>query len=330
MKIAITGASGFIGNELIKELLQNTDVKITALTRGSSPKNPEALGLPESEKKRVSWRVTDYSKSGLEDVLTGADIVVHLAAVRGTTDSREDYDVNEEITEKILNAMTVCGVKRIIFASSISVYDDVMQIPWKENSPLQPRTMYGASKIECERLIRELAEKKDFKFSILRIAQVLGLKETRRGMMNVFLDTAAAKGQIKVIGESKAKRQYIYVDDLIKIITMLIERKAKELEEKGSEIINVGMPEAYTNLEIAQIINEVFANPTPIDYDNSKPETIKPSEMDIGYLKEKIKYMPRDMKESIEDIKIQIPSFRGLSDASAYLTGKYGAKSPAI
>ncbi len=305
MKIAITGGRGFIGEELIDELLKTEETEITVLTREELSKENKEISSDETYNRRISLVNTDYSQESLERVLCGIDIVIHLAAVRGTSTCREDYVVNEELTEKILKAMKVCSVKRIVFASTISVYDDVDTIPWKENSPLKARTMYGDSKIACEKLINEYAEENGFDYSIIRIAQVLGLGEKRRGMMNVFLDTAEAGGQIKVIGKSKAKRQYVYIKDLVKIISSLATRNGDGLREDGSETINVGMPNAYTNLEIAQIVNEVYENLTPIEYDDSTAETIKASEMDIAYLEELLRYVPRDMKESIEDIKMR-------------------------
>ena len=208
MRIAITGASGFIGTELLS-LLKETDNTVVALTRGSSDAEDEA---------QVLWRTTDYSKESLTEVLAGTDTVVHLAGVRGTTPDPADYVINEEMTESILAAMAVAGVKRIVFASTISVYDDETLIPWTEETPLKGRTAYGDSKIRCEKLIRKYADECGFTYGIVRIAQVLGLGEKRRAMMNVFIDTAAAGGQLRVIGRSVVKRQYLYVKDLVKIL----------------------------------------------------------------------------------------------------------------
>lgn len=287
MRIAITGASGFIGTELLEEL-NKYQLEIVGLTRGSVPVNST---------KNVFWRVTDYSYADLAKALSGVDVIVHLAGVRGTTAYPNDYIVNETMTGEILKAMTDCGVKRIVFASTISVYNNVDTMPWTEESPLEPRTMYGDSKISCEKLIRDYSKRYGFDYSILRIAQVLGLGEKRRGMMNVFLDTAAAGGEITVIGKSEAKRQYIYVKDLVDIIARLATC------DDGSQILNVGMPNAYTNLEIAQIVNDVYGNKTPINYDDSKPETIQSSFMSIDRLRNEFSWVPLDMREAIAAIK---------------------------
>ena len=294
MRIAVTGASGFIGTELLTELKERNHTVI-ALTRG---------GSVHTDSPYCVWRETDYTEESLAKVLDGADAVIHLAGVRGTTSDPDDYVINEIMTDNLIKGMSSAGLKRIVFASTISVYDDVDTIPWQEEYPLKGRTMYGCSKIECEDKIRFSAEALGYTFAIIRIAQVLGLGEKRRGMMNVFLDTAREGGEIKVIGKSEAKRQYIYVKDLVKIMVMLVAGEGSEYAA-GNITVNAGMPHAYTNLEIAKIVNKVYGNETPINYDDSSPETIKPSCMDITRLKEKLEYLTLDMEEAIKDIRIR-------------------------
>lgn len=292
MRIAITGASGFIGTELLS-LLKETDNTAVALTRGSSDAEDGA---------RLLWRTTDYSKDSLTEVLAGTDTVVHLAGVRGTTPDPADYVINEEMTENLLAAMAAAGVKRIVFASTISVYDDETLIPWTEDAPLKGRTAYGDSKIRCEKLIRKYADECGFTYGIVRIAQVLGLGEKRRAMMNVFIDTAAAGGQLRVIGRSVVKRQYLYVKDLVKILAALACGNDCFSADQNI-VINAGMPSAYTNLEIAQTVNRVFENDTPIDYDDSKEETIRASWMSIDLLTEKLGICPLDMEDALRAMK---------------------------
>lgn len=289
MKIAVTGASGFIGTELLAELAGRKDTEIIGLRRSCS----ESEKMPDNQV--LKWIDTDYEISGLTKALDGVDAVIHLAGVRGTSSDPADYAVNIDITENLLKAMQASGTGRIVFASTISVYDDVDLIPWKTDSPLKGRTAYGDSKIICEQLIRKWSEHADLSYGIVRIGQVLGKGEKRRGMMNVFLDSAKEHKQIKVIGRSEAKRQYIYVKDLVRIL-------ADTALAADDMIINAGMPNAYTNLEIAQIINRVFDNPVPIDYDDSSPETIRASWMDISGLKERFGYEPLDMEEAVRDL----------------------------
>ena len=292
MRIAVTGASGFIGTELLSGLKKRKGIKVTAITRGGSAR---------ADSPFCTWKETDWSVKSLAEALEGADAVIHLAGVRGTGSDPAEYAVNTEMTRNLLEAMTAAGTKRIVFASTISVYDDENGIPWKEDSALKGRTMYGESKISCERLIREYAAKGGFTYGIVRIAQVLGEGEKRRGMMNVFIDTAASGGTLRVMGRSEAKRQYIYVKDLAEILAMLAEGSGGA--DAGKDIIvNAGMPSAYTNLGIAKTVNAVFGNTTPIEYDDSFPETIRSSHMDISRL-EKLGYTPLDMEAAVKALK---------------------------
>jgi UDP-glucose 4-epimerase len=139
-------------------------------------------------------------------------------------------------------------------------------------------------------------------YGIARIAQVLGEGEKRRGMMNVFLDTARDRGTIKVMGRSVLKKQYIYVKDLVEVLTILALGN-ENYSADSNIIVNIGMPEAYSNLEVAQIVNDVYGNPTPIDYDDSYPEKGRPFHMDISRLRNEIGYEPLNMKEAIGDFR---------------------------
>ena len=293
MKIAVTGASGFIGTELLAVLNKREDVSVIALTR-------DASGHEDSE--RCEWRSTGYSFEGLVSALEGADIIIHLAGVRGTENDPVKFLVNEVMTDRIVQAMWRCHAKRIVFASTMSVYNDDSLMPWTEDAPLKGRSCYGDSKANCERAIREYAEKHDITYGIARIAQVLGEGEKRRGMMNVFLDTARDHGTIKVMGKSVLKKQYIFVKDLVEILALLA-MGSGNWDTARNIVVNAGMQDAYSNLEVARIVNEVFGNPAPIDYDDSYPEKGRPFHMDISRLKNDLGYMPLDMKEAVSALK---------------------------
>ena len=289
MKIAVTGASGFIGTELLALLNKREDISVIALTRDTS-------GHENSE--RCEWRSTGYSFEGLVSALEGADIIIHLAGVRGTENDPVKFLINEVMTDRIVQAMWRCHAKRIVFASTMSVYNDDDLMPWTEDAPLKGRSCYGDSKANCERTIREYAKNHDITYGIARIAQVVGEGEKRRGMMNVFLDTARDHGTIKVMGKSALKKQYIYVKDLVEVLAILALGN-ESYQADSNIIVNVGMLEAYSNLEVAKIVNDVYGNQTPIDYDDSYPEKGRPFHMDISRLRSELGYEPLDMRDAI-------------------------------
>lgn len=288
MKIAVTGASGFIGREILKELKEREHVVIHALTRRKT----------EEDETNLFWKETDYSTDSLTEAMKGCDAVIHLAAIRGTTGSIADYHENEILTERVLLAMKQAEVKRIVFASSIAVYSDTASIPWTDTQALTPKTLYGITKASCEYLCEYYCRLHNSHYTILRIAQVLGAGEKRKGMMNVFLDTAKAKGKIKVIGKSEAKRQYIYVKDLAKVFA----EAALETNEQDA-VYPVGMKDAFTNLEIARYVNAVLDNETPILYEDAFPETIEPSCMEVSKTEEHFHITFRNMEQALEDFR---------------------------
>ena len=296
MKIAVTGASGFIGTELLALLNKREDISVIALTRDTS-------GHENSE--RCEWRSTGYSFEGLVSALEGADIIIHLAGVRGTENDPVKFLINEVMTDRIVQAMWRCHAKRIVFASTMSVYNDDDLMPWTEDAPLKGRSCYGDSKANCERTIREYAKNHDITYGIARIAQVVGEGEKRRGMMNVFLDTARDHGTIKVMGKSVLKKQYIYVKDLVEVLAILALGN-ESYQADSNIIVNVGMLEAYSNLEVAKIVNDVYGNQTPIDYDDSYPEKGRPFHMDISRLRSELGYEPLDMREAVTEFRNNI------------------------
>ena len=277
MKIAVTGASGFVGGSVAEKLIEN-GVEVIQVSRSN----------------------TDYSVASIAEVIRGADKVIHLAAVRGGDGSMSDYRDNERITENLLSAMKDADAKQVIYASSRMVYSGEDAIPWKETDIPAPNSLYGISKMEGENLCSYYSRKYGFGSTAVRIAQVMGTGEKVRNMMSVFLEKAAGGEQLKVIGKSRAKRQYIYVKDLAEVFCRIA-----LADSKGQNVINAGMEQAYTNLEIAQIFSESFGLPQP-EYDDSKPETITPSIMDVSKMIEETGFIPRDMKAAAEAIRQEL------------------------
>ncbi|MEF3424808.1 NAD-dependent epimerase/dehydratase family protein [Bacteroides cellulosilyticus] len=292
MRVAITGAGGFIGSKVLKKLMDYEGIDILALSRERYD------GVPLN---KVRWGRTDYSVNSLSGILGNVDVIIHLAATRGTQGLISDYHVNEIITENILLVMNKLNIKHIVFASSIAVYSDITKIPWQENICLQPKTLYGISKASCEYLCIFYAHKFKFRYTILRIAQVLGIEERRKGMMNNFIESACLNKQLIVNGKSVAKRQFIYVDDLAKTFVLCAIRQYKE-----SIILNVGMQEAYTNLSIAKTVNLVFENSNSVDYKDNIDESIDSSFMDTHQYISVLGLKPKTMKEALYELKKQI------------------------
>ena len=119
-------------------------------------------------------------------------------------------------------------------------------------------------------------------------------------MTNVFMEQAAAGKQLRVMGRSLARRQYIYSRDLAAILARLA------VEDHGTVIVNAGMKEACSNIDIARLTNQAFGSRIPVDYDDSFPETIEPSCMNTDRLDQLLGYRLLDMEEALTDTIRQV------------------------
>lgn len=284
MRVLVTGATGFIGKYLLEFLKNDTSYEIYGLTRKEVPAE--------------NFLACDYSSPQLKDIFIkyNIDIIVHLAAIRGKDKGIKQFQENEILTENILNATKETKVKHIIFLSSIAVYSDVKRIPWKEEQVITPKTCYGITKAACEYLVELYAKEYQYSYTILRVAQVLGLGETHAGMMNKFIEQAYKKQELKVLGKSKAKREFVYIKDIAKVISTIVKDY-----QKCSGVYNLGSMSAYSNLQIAMMINSIFEN-SKLYYQDEIPENIESSMMDSRKLYKTIDFTPTPLEKAFEEI----------------------------
>lgn len=286
MKVAITGGAGFLGREVVSLLQNNDSFEPVTLSR-------KLLNT----KDKYEFRITDYSSESLDMVLRDVDAVVHLAAIRGAEGKISDFHQNEILTENIYRSCVKLGIENIVFASSIAVYSDASKISWCESHIPTPKTLYGISKIACEYIGQIYHKKYGLNIKSLRIAQILGEGE-KKGMMNTFIDNAFDKTKLKVIGKSIAKREYVYVKDVARAIECSL------MKSKINGSFNIGSGQAFTNLEVAQIVNDCFGNQENLVYENSLDEGIESSLMDSSKAKRVLGYEPKfSFKEALNDIK---------------------------
>lgn len=255
MRTVVTGATGLIGSALMKEL------DGVGLTRG------------ESRGKLIH---TDYSVQDLQTRFQGADAVIHLTSIRGKGNDYQHFMGNVVLTEDVLKAALAASVKKVIFMSSIAVYSDLDNLPWREDQKISPQTFYALSKITGEHLC-EIYARRGLCYTVFRCGIVLGKTKDHR-MADIFMEKAASGDTIILNGESKARRDFIYVKDVVNALLWAVDHEGK------NEVFNLGSGHAYTNLEIAQAANKAFGN-DKLEYHSEVPENITDSYMTSEKLK---------------------------------------------
>lgn len=215
MKIAIIGASGFIGTHLINLLKNCSSFDIANIDKRQSHFHPEITTIAN---------VLDKDK--LVKLLVGTDLVVLLAA-----EHRDDvspfslyYDVNVGGLQNTLEAMEANGVKRIVFTSSVAIYGLNKKNP-NEEHPVDPFNHYGRSKWQAEQVLQEWYKAHpDRNINILRPTVIFG--EHNRG--NVYnLLRQLASGKFMMVGKGDNKKSMAYVGNVVDFIKFLIENKTE-------------------------------------------------------------------------------------------------------
>lgn len=287
MKIAITGGTGFLGEYVINELL-NEGYEPVVLTR-------EKL---QEKNKNVEFRSTNYNLENLKDILKDVKALIHLAASRGSQGNISEFHDNEILTQNIYEVCADLKIKNIIYASSISVYSSLSELPWREEHVPEPLIMYGVSKLACENIGNIYSNKKGLNIKNLRLAHLYGFNEKNNYMINRFMREAFHKNTINLHTQSIAKREFLYAKEAAMGIVAFLRYE----EIKGT--FNLGSEEYLTNYEVAQKINKVFGNVDNITIENpEKYEDIHSSYMSSSKLEKSIGYKSQyDFEKALNEI----------------------------
>jgi UDP-glucose 4-epimerase len=255
MDVLVTGGAGFIGSHLVDRLVKvGLSVKvIDNLSSGRLENLSQHRGNP-----RVEVITGDLKR--IEDALKavdGVNAVFHFAAnpeVRvSTTNPEIHFNENVVATFNLLEAMRKRDVRELVFASSSSVYGEPEHIPVGEEAPIQPVSVYGASKAACENLIHAYVKLYGMKAVILRYANVVGPRLRHGVIWDLANKLKKNPNELEILGDGKQTRSYIYIDDAVEA-TMIAWRKTSD----DYSVYNVGSEDWITVDEVADQVIEAM------------------------------------------------------------------------
>ena len=215
-KIVVTGCAGFIGSNLVDELLKfnNSIIGIDNLSTGQKKFNADAL-----KNKKFKFVKCDLKNiTNTKKIIKKVDIVFHFAAnadVRhGPDNTYRDLEQNTIVTYNVLEAMRTNNIKDIVFCSTGSVYGEPKKFPTPENDnfPIQT-SLYGASKLAGESLIQAYCEAFNFNSWIFRFVSILGDRYTHGHVYDFVKQLNSNSKKLKVLGNGLQKKSYLHVDD---------------------------------------------------------------------------------------------------------------------
>ncbi|HXH70379.1 MAG TPA: NAD(P)-dependent oxidoreductase [Pyrinomonadaceae bacterium] len=245
----IIGGTGFVGSNLVSELLRS-GFSPTVLTR-----NKERHKLPENLKKKTSLvelDITDYSSTKSFILDFRPTLIINSAATLGLEDinGKTVYDINYEAVKNLLETSLAAKVKKIILFGSADEYG-YQPIPQNENLPLRPNSPYAVSKARMTNLARQMYENERLPVVILRPFTVYG-KEQPKGMFLSDAIRCALGNRSFEMSEGKQKRDYIFISDFVRAIMSAI-----RTPDIDGEVFNVGSGQALPLREIARKVWEV-------------------------------------------------------------------------
>ena len=255
MRTLVTGGAGFIGSHLVDALVDEGHdvVVVDDLSNGL-----DANLNPNADVEIGSITDDDLIARAVHDV----EVVFHLGALgavpRSLHDPLRTDEVNVRGTLTVLHAACEAGVRRVVYASSSSVYGGATVLPTPESAPLRPRSPYAVSKLAAEWYCRVFAERFPIETVALRYFNVYGPRQrpdaTYAAVIPLFT-TALLRGEAPtVFGDGKQSRDFTYVGD---VVAANLAAASAPASVSGS-VFNVAPGTSHTLLELVDELRDIL------------------------------------------------------------------------
>ena len=302
MKYAVTGGAGFIGSNLVKNLVErgNEIIVIDNLNTGKK-KN-----VKKNFKKINFFEVDIRDFSTIEDIMKNVDGIFHEAALASVQDSfiipDKFFDVNVKGTENIFKIGKKLGIK-VVYASSSSVYGNPISIPIKENDDKNPLNPYAKTKLENDKMAEKYA-KNGLKVIGLRYFNVFGPGQSKEyaGVIKLFLERIQQGLSPLINGDGLQVRDFVYVDDVVNANMLAMESNI------DGKFFNIGTGITISVLDLANMIIKFSGLKLKPIHRLAVPGDVRATQADITKAKTMLKWKPTTsiqdwLKNAVLDVK---------------------------
>jgi UDP-glucuronate 4-epimerase len=298
MNFLVTGGAGFIGSHVCERLLRSGHA-VRAFDDLNSFYDPQ---LKRRNIREIQSLARDFEfvqgdltdRAALEDLFDGAkfDQIIHLAARAGVRPSLEQpalyQRVNVEGTVNLLEAARTNGVKKIIIASSSSVYGVNSKVPFAENDPIfSAISPYAASKLACEALGHVYHHVYGMDVVVLRFFTVYGPRQRPDLAIHKFARLIRAGKPIPVFGDGSTARDYTYITDTLDGVMACTEK------EFGYEIFNLGESQTVRLDRLIELLEGALGKKAILDRQPLQPGDVPVTVADISRARARLGYNPR-------------------------------------
>ncbi len=304
MKILVTGGSGFIGCNLVRRLIKE-GAKVRVFDNFSTGKR-QNLADTNGDIEIFEGDLRDFAQ--VLEATKGVGIIFHEAAlpsiIRSVKAPNTTNDVNITGTLNLLEASKVNKVKRIIYASSSSIYGDSLTLPKREDMIPNPLSPYAVSKIAGEHYMKVFQRLYGIETIILRYFNVYGPyqdpKSEYSGVIAKFITAFLNNKPITVYGDGEQSRDFTYVDDVVEANIL-----AANAEVSG-EVLNVAGGNKFTLNKMIEILKIIYGKTNyEVIYTNPRPGDVKHSMADVSKIKDVLNHkakidFEKGLKKTVE------------------------------
>ena len=303
-KYLVAGGAGFIGSNIVEKLVKQGD-KVRVLDNFSSGKEAnleftKGLGADKYELIKGDIR----QKADCLKACDGIDHVLLLAALRSVPRSLKDpasyNDVNINGVLCMLQAASQCGVKRLVFSSSSSVYGDTDQFPQKETQLPLLKSPYALSKLAGEYYCKIFSEFFNVETVSLRYFNVFGPKQALDDEYAIvipkFIDCIMKVKEPPVFGDGLQSRDFTYIDNVVSANILAATAPGIKIE-----VFNVAVGTNNTVLNIVKEVNDILGKNVKPKFLDKRPGDVYKTHADIKSIKQKLGYKPLvNFREGLE------------------------------
>lgn len=291
----VTGATGFIGSHLVEALLTR-NASVTALVRPTS-KLPEGWTVPLV---RSELHDLEFMTAAMRNV----DVVYHLAGSGSpstpATHHEQMIQTNITGTLNVLKASVEAGVRRVVMASSASVYGSLSSSALHEDMMPQPVSVYGITKLAAEQLCEMYSRVYGLQAVSLRIFNVYGPGDDRAGREVQLIPTLMRRIReglpCTIYGDGRQTRDFIHVLDAVRAIV-----QAGEVDDTQHMVLNVGTGHAIRISELLPIIAAAAGVDPLLHYAPSREGEVRHAVADIGRMRAVLGFLPSfDIEQGIQ------------------------------
>jgi UDP-glucuronate 4-epimerase len=300
MRIVVTGAAGFIGSHLSERLCARGDEVVgfdnfdPFYPRATKEQNLARL-RGEERFAFVEGDLRDAAALGRAFGGAPVDVVVHLAALAGVRPSLAEparyADVNLVGTQRVLDAARAAGARRLVFASSSSVYGGDSEPPFKESDLcLKPLSPYASTKRAGELMLWTAHHLYALDVTCLRFFTVYGPRQRPDLAIHKFGRLIGAGQPIPLFGDGSTSRDYTFIDDIVDGVVASIE---EAVTAPGFRIYNLGGSRTTTLLGLVDLLSAALGKKAIVEWQPEQPGDMKRTLADVTLSGRALGYAPK-------------------------------------